>query len=134
MTDKIAPFIPQIPDETVLDAHRLGMVVELHAQTMAGHGITGRVAWSIRKPNGEHLPSARSGDELTADRALARMREVLDDLAETGLSVARRSELAHAVRLEAAWIESQDVIGDAPYDGWRKSHQNLIAIARELEA
>lgn len=47
MSHTIPPIVPRVSAEIHAQAHALGFTVEVYAQTVAGHGITGRLSWSL---------------------------------------------------------------------------------------
>lgn len=78
-----APKVLPIHAEIHARAAALGMIAESHTATMAGHGTTGKVAWSISVVTNylgfSDLSRARYGNAIP-ERVDAEMRYALLDL------------------------------------------------------
>lgn len=84
---RIAPFIPsEIPADLAERASQLGgFRIDVKPQSIAGHGITGRVEWAIRwYPNAYdregYQARYRYGTTRDAASAMLRISEALDTM------------------------------------------------------
>ena len=84
-TRKPLPLIAPIPGEIVAEAAEMGLFVETHHEVIAGHGHTGRIAWSVFVPR-ETSPGftesirLRYGADLTHERTRASLRDALAEI------------------------------------------------------
>ena len=85
MTKRQPPVIERIPAEIHARAIQLGFVVETYAETVAGHGPTGRVAWAVSTPVCDSYGFTdairlRNGTVSSHEHARAALRDALDEL------------------------------------------------------
>lgn len=85
MTRKPPPVILSIPGDIHSRALALGLIVETYSQVIAGHGHTGRVAWSLAKPSETspgfvELVRLRYGADSSSEHARASLRRALDEI------------------------------------------------------
>lgn len=83
MARDAAPVVQPIHADIHDRARKLGFIAESYTQTMAGHGVTGRVAWRIghiTEFQGFTDVSAVASGATGADHVDAAMRDALHDL------------------------------------------------------
>lgn len=85
MTKRQPPVIERIPAEIHASAFKLGFIVEVYSEIVAGHGPTGRVAWAVSTPvldpyGFTDAIRLRSGTVSSHEHARAALRGALDDL------------------------------------------------------
>lgn len=88
-----ALVIPPIPGEIHKGAAALGLIAELYTETVAGHGITGRVSWALSAVR-------TSPDGLWTDRVRMRYGTVSGKRPEHAFAALRDAlaELEAAIR------------------------------------
>lgn len=85
MAKRQPPLIERIPAEIHARALTMGFIVETYAESVAGHGPTGRVAWAVSTPvrdpfNFTDAIRLRSGTVSTHEHTRAALRAALDEL------------------------------------------------------
>ncbi|ALJ22054.1 hypothetical protein [Microbacterium sp. No. 7] len=85
ITARLAPVIGRIPADIHARAAALGMIAETYAETRAGHGVTGRVAWHVAfvaepRPGHTEVVRMRCGTASTEAHALVELRDALAEL------------------------------------------------------
>lgn len=121
---KSSPIIGRIPAEIHLTAQGLGLIVETYSEEVAGHGPTGRVAWSVSKLNtrGDWTDAVRlrAGTDSSHEYARASLRAALEEI---GAEIAASAEPAPE-RYVAMWNtpgclpEMEPAEFDTPQEGW----------------
>lgn len=85
MAKNANPIVGRIPAEVHARAAAMGLIVETYSETIAGHGATGRIAWTVSRivEVGEWTDAVRLryGSDSSHEHARASLRNALDQLA-----------------------------------------------------
>jgi len=83
MSKTEAPIIRRIPAEAHAQAAAMGMHAEVYAEVMAGHGVTGNVAWALSRTVEHHdftdMVSFRSGTARNFEYAMLDLRHAINE-------------------------------------------------------